>query len=79
MPTNGYVAGTLLQLKGGYVVASKKTKIEEWFDLKLQEFAEIENQNMNLLTPRWLNRYIYDDPYEWLFCEFSVVLYEWIG
>ena len=53
-----------------------KLEIEDWFDLNLQQFAKIENQNPKLSTTKWLNIYIYDHPYEWFFCEFSVVLYE---
>ena len=55
-----------------------KPEIEDWFNLKLQEFAEAENHNMKLLTTRWLNRYIYNGPYEWFFYEFLIILYEWI-
>ena len=26
----------------------------------------------------WLDRYIHDDPHEWFFYEFLVILYEWL-
>ena len=53
-------------------------KIEGWFDLKLQEFAEAKNQNIKLSTGHWLDRYIHDGPHEWFFCEFPVLLHEWL-
>ena len=53
-----------------------RPEIEEWFGLKLQEFAEIENQNPKLSMSNWLDRYIHDGPHEWFFCEFPVILYE---
>ena len=56
-----------------------KPEIEDWFDLKLREFAETENQNLKVSTTRWLNKYIYDGPYEWFFCEFLVILYKWLA
>ena len=56
-----------------------KPEIEDWFDLKLRYFVETENQNLKLSTTRWLKKYIYDDPYQWFFCEFLVVLYEWLA
>ena len=27
----------------------------------------------------WLDRYIHDGPHEWFFCEFPVILHEWLG
>ena len=51
-------------------------EIEGWFDLKLQEFVEAENQNPKLSTSHWLDRYIHDDPHNWFFCEFLVLLHE---
>ena len=54
-------------------------KIEGWFDLKLREFAVAENQNPKLLTGHWLDRYIHDGPHEWFFCEFPVLLQEWLA
>ena len=55
-----------------------RPEIEEWFGLKLEEFAKIVNQNLKLSTGNWLDRYIHDGPHEWFFCEFHVVLYEWL-
>ena len=56
-----------------------KPKIEDWFNLKLQEFAEVENHNPKLSTNDWLARYIYDGAYEWFFCEFPILLCEWLA
>ena len=55
-----------------------KPDIEDWFDLKLREFVETENQNQKLSTNDWLARYIYDGAYEWFFYEFPIILYEWL-
>ena len=51
-----------------------KLEIEYWFNLKLREFAKIENQSPKLSTNDWLSKYIY----EWFFCEFPIILYEWL-
>ena len=56
-----------------------KTKIEDRFDLKLQEFAKIKNQNLKLSTNDWLARYIHDNSHEWFFYEFPIILYEWLA
>ena len=53
-------------------------EIEGWFDLKLWEFAKAENQNPKLPTSHWMDRYIHDGPHEWFFCEFPVLLHEWL-
>ena len=53
-------------------------KIEGWFDLKLREFVEAKNKNPKLSTSNWLDRYIHDGPHKWFFCDFLVVLYEWM-
>ena len=55
------------------------SKIEGWFDIKLQEFVESKNQNLKLSMGHWLDKYIHDGPHEWFFCEFPVVLYEWLA
>ena len=55
-----------------------RPKIEGWFDLKLREFVEAENQNQKLSMSHWLDRYIHDSPREWFFCEFFVFLNEWL-
>ena len=56
-----------------------QSDIEGWFDLKLREFAESENQNPKLSTSHWLYIYIHDGPHEWFFCEFPVLLHEWLA
>ena len=55
-----------------------RPEIEGWFDLKLRAFVEAKNQNPKLLTSKWLDRYIHDGPHEWFFCEFPIILYEWL-
>ena len=55
-----------------------RSEIEGWFDLKLWEFVEAENKNPKLSTGHWLDRYIHDGPHEWLFCEFPILLQEWL-
>ena len=55
-----------------------KPGIQDWFDLRLREFAEAENQNLNLVTNAWLARCIHDGPHEWFFCEFPILLYHWL-
>ena len=53
-------------------------EIEDWFDQKLWDFTETENQSPKLLTNQCLARYIHDGPHEWYFCEFLVLLHEWL-
>ena len=55
-----------------------RLEIEGWFDLKLQEFVEDENQNPNLSMSHWLDIYIHEGPHKCFFCEFPVVLYDWL-
>ena len=55
-----------------------RLNIEGWFDLKLREFVEAKNKNPKLSTSNWLDRYIHDGPHEWFFCEFPIILYEWL-
>ena len=57
---------------------STRPKIQDWFDQKLWEFAEVENQNPKLTMDKWLERYIHDNPHEYFFCEFPIILYEWL-
>ena len=33
---------------------------------------------MKLSTSHWLDRYIHGGPHEWFFCEFPVLLHEWM-
>ena len=56
-----------------------KLEIQDWFYLRIQEFAEAENQNPKLMIDAWLERYIHDGPHKWFFCEFLVILYEWLA
>ena len=55
-----------------------QSNIQGWFDVKLWEFTEVGNQNPKLSMGHWLDRYIHDDPHEWFFCEFLVLLHEWL-
>ena len=55
-----------------------KLEIQDWFNLRLQEFAKAENQNPKLTTDAWLARYIHDGPHKWFLCEFPIILYEWL-
>ena len=55
-----------------------QSEIKDWFDQKLQEFAEAENQNPKLSKSQWLAKYIHDGHHEWYFCEFLVPLQEWL-
>ena len=56
-----------------------RPEIEEWFGLKLREFAETKNQYPKLSKGNWLDRYIHDGPHEWFFYEFLVILHEWLA
>ena len=56
-----------------------RLEIEGWFDLKLWHLAKVEYQTPNLSTSQWLDRYIHDGPHEWFFCEFLVLLQEWLA
>ena len=53
--------------------------VVDWFKLRLREFAEPENQNLKLMTNTWLERYIHNGPHEWFFCDFPIILYEWLA
>ena len=54
-------------------------ELQDWFDQKQREFVEVENQNLGLTTNKWLVRYIYESPHEYLFSEFPIILYEWLA
>ena len=56
----------------------ERPEIQDWFDQKLQEFAEVENQNPGLTTDKWLAIYIHDGPHEYFFSEFLIILYKWL-
>ena len=55
-----------------------RPEIEGWFDLKLREFAKAENQNLKMLMSHQLDRQIHDGPHECFFCEFPILLHEWL-
>ena len=56
-----------------------RLKIQYWFDQKLEDFDEAENQNPVLMTKKWLERYIHDGPQEYFFSDFPIILYEWLA
>ena len=56
-----------------------RPEIEEWFGIKLKDFAEAENQNLKLSTSNWLDRYIHDCPHELFFYDFPIILHEWMA
>ena len=56
-----------------------RPKIQDWFDQRLREFAEAENQNLGLTMDKWLVRYIHDGPHEYFFHDFSIIMYEWLA
>ena len=56
-----------------------RPKIQDWFNQKLQEFSEAENQNPRLMTDKWLARDIHEGPHEYFFFEFTIILYEWLA
>ena len=56
-----------------------RPEIQDWFDQKLQEFAEVKNQNPGLTKDKWLVRYIHDGIQEYFLCEFPIILYEWLA
>ena len=58
---------------------STRSEIQDWFDQKLQEFVEEKNQNLGLTIDKWLEKYIHDGPHEYFFCEFPIILYEWLA
>jgi len=56
-----------------------KKEIEEWWDLKLHEFAVQENKNSRISEEDWLDHYIYTDIHKVFFATFLVEFYEWIA
>jgi len=56
-----------------------KKEIEEWWDLKLHEFAIQENRNPRISEEDWLDCYVYTDIHEVFFATFPVEMYEWIA
>ena len=55
-----------------------KPEIQGWVDSKAFEFAREESEGSWLNPTKWLERYIYADIHEIFFCEFPVLLYEWL-
>ena len=55
-----------------------RLEIQDWFDQKLQKFAAAEILNRELMTDKWLENYIHDDPHEYFFCEFPIILFKWL-
>ena len=55
------------------------SKIQYWFDQKIQEFDEAENQNPRSMIDKWMERYIHKVPHKLFFCEFPIILYEWLA
>ena len=53
-------------------------EIQEWVDSKALEFAREESEGSRLNPTKWLEKYIYTDIHEILFCEFPILLYEWL-
>ena len=51
-----------------------KKEIEEWWDLKLHEFAVQENRNLQVSEEDWVDRYIFIDIQEIFFVSFLVEL-----
>lgn len=56
-----------------------KKEIEEWWDLKLHEFATQENRNPQVSKEDWMDRYIFTDIHKVFLVTFLVELYEWIA
>ena len=56
-----------------------RLEIQYWFEQKLWEFAEAENQNLGLTIDKWLENYIHDAPQEYFLYELCIMLYEWLA
>ena len=55
-----------------------KKEHEDWWDLKLHDFAVQGNRNSRISEEQWLDRYIFMNIHEIFFVTFSIELYEWI-
>ena len=53
-----------------------RSKIQDWFDQKIWEFIEKENQNPRMTTDKWLEEYMHNGPHEYFFYEFIIILYD---
>ena len=56
-----------------------KEEVNAWVELKERTFAAEENQNPNISTEEWLQRYLFTDLHEIFFCEFPIIFYKWIA
>jgi len=56
-----------------------KKELEDWWDLKLHEFAVQENRNSRVSEEQWLDRYIFTNIQGIFFITFPIKLYGWIG
>ena len=56
-----------------------KEEINTWVKLREITFAAEENQDPNISTEEWLQRYLFNDLHEIFFCEFPIIFYEWIA
>ena len=56
-----------------------KDKMNAWVKQKERTFAAEENQNPNISTEEWLQRYLFTDLHEILFSKFPIIFYEWIA
>ena len=55
-----------------------KPEIQDWVDFKALEFAREESEGSQLIPVEWLDRYLYTDIHDILFCEFPIFLHEWL-
>ena len=77
-PTNGYVVDAVNHFRGDMLWHSMKPKIKDWVDFQALEFAREESEASRLNPIEWLEWYIYIDIPKIFFCEFHVLLYEWL-
>jgi hypothetical protein len=55
-----------------------KEEIESWLKRKEIEFVQNDNTNPKLTPCKYLDRYVFNDLHEVIFCDFPHVLQEWI-
>ena len=55
-----------------------KLEIQDWVEFKTLEFAQEKSEGSQLNPKEWLEWYIYTDVHEIFFCEFPILLYEWL-
>jgi hypothetical protein len=55
-----------------------KEKIEGWLRTKELEFAQKDNRNPRITPRKYLDKYVFTDLHEVLFCDFSHLLQEWM-